>query len=222
MRKRIAWDEAELRHLYASGLTQAEIAERFGIDQPAVCKAFRRFGIVARVAAPRPGIGAGSKNPGWRGGRHLLNGTYTVIYAPDHPCANKQGYVMEHVAVAYEKYGHAAPFGHVTHHINMRQWDNRPENLAYITKRAHHLMHRQFEQFAATLLERGVLSFDVENGYQVVGAPVLPLLVDEQRPCEHCGEAFRITTKRPRQRFCSRGCVAGWRRGRARTEWAHR
>jgi hypothetical protein len=216
-------DEAELRRLYEDeGMTQVEIAAQLGYSAHVIQSAVERFGIRSRPAAPRRGVGAGARNPGWKGGRHLLNGTYVWIHAPDHPCANKLGYVAEHVAVAYEKYGHPAPPNQVVHHINMVHQDNRPENLVYVPKRLHHMLHRQLEQLIPGLLDRSIVEFDLERGYHFAGEDAPPLMWDERRACEQCGEEFVVQTKRPRQRFCSRGCSQASRRGHPRTEWAVR
>jgi hypothetical protein len=37
----------------------------------------------------------GTNNPNWKGGRKKCHG-YWLVKKPDHPQANKRGYVMEH------------------------------------------------------------------------------------------------------------------------------
>ena len=197
-------DATEIRRMYLDeGMTQTEIAEAKGCSPTCVQRAMKRHGIPSRPAAKRDQ--RGEKNTSWSGGRREHQG-YIRLAQPDHPLADKTGGVAEHVAVAYEKYGHAAPDGHVVHHVNMRSGDNRPENLVYVPKRLHHLLHRQFEQVVPILMERGILTFDLEHGYYVTGTEPKVLQWDEMRACAHCGEDFLVKTKRPTQRFCSQDC----------------
>jgi hypothetical protein len=215
--------EAQARRLYVDeGMTHSEAAVVLGCSASAVKSALERAGIPSRRAVARPGKTAGTANPNWRGGRHKVNGTYITIYAPEHPAAGRDGYVAEHVALAYDRYGHAAPEGEVVHHVNMLKHDNRPENLVYVEKRKHHLMHRQLEQLIPSLMEQGIVEFDLEHGYHLPGSNPSPLVWDQERRCEQCGGAFVVRSpKSDFQRFCGQPCVAIWRRGRSRTrgEW---
>ncbi len=54
---------------------------------------------------------------------------YVYIKRPDHPRANKAGYVPEHTVVLEDKLGRYLVQGEVAHHINGDPQDNRPENL---------------------------------------------------------------------------------------------
>lgn len=49
--------------------------------------------------------------------------------APDHPRADRNGYVMEHILVAEKALGHYLPSGSVIHHVNEIKDDNRSSNL---------------------------------------------------------------------------------------------
>ena len=42
----------------------------------------------------------GNRAPCWKGGRYLTLKGYVLVYAPDHPHAQKKGYVLEHILVA--------------------------------------------------------------------------------------------------------------------------
>lgn len=55
---------SRIRELYASGLTQSEIAAQVGRSQKVVWNCMRRHGIEARTAAPRNQVG--EANPNWR------------------------------------------------------------------------------------------------------------------------------------------------------------
>lgn len=63
--RRVRINEVELRQWFNSGKTTAEIAGIIGCSTSPVGKALRLIGL-RRQAAPRPGIGAGAKNPAWR------------------------------------------------------------------------------------------------------------------------------------------------------------
>ena len=51
---------------YSAGLSQCEIAERYGTTQKVVWRAMKNFGVKARVAAKRNQ--RGDNNDSWRGG----------------------------------------------------------------------------------------------------------------------------------------------------------
>lgn len=72
-----------------------------------------------------------------RKGPHLNAKGYVVLYEPDHPMAMKTGYVLEHRKVAAEMVGRMLQPDEVVHHRNEIKTDNRPENLAVLTKADH-------------------------------------------------------------------------------------
>jgi len=75
-------------------------------------------------------------NGHWKGGRRMSRG-YVMIYCPDHSRAPKYGYIPEHILIWEQEHGCPVPEGHVIHHLNGIKTDNRPENLAAISKRKH-------------------------------------------------------------------------------------
>lgn len=74
---------------------------------------------------PRPRIGYGG---------------YVYVWAPDHPMAMADGYVLEHRRVAYDAGLVIGPNDHV-HHVNGDKTDNRPENLEVKPEGDHHRDH---------------------------------------------------------------------------------
>jgi len=72
---------------------------------------------------------SGNKNPRWKGGRKKQSDGYILIYKPNHPFADKKGYVLEHRLVMEKHLGRHLKPEEVVHHINGIKNDNRPKNL---------------------------------------------------------------------------------------------
>lgn len=82
------------------------------------------------------------KNPNWRGGRYDRPDGYVALRRPDHPRANSQNYVMEHILVAEQVLGKYLPPRARIHHVNRDRGDNRPANLVICENDSYHkLLH---------------------------------------------------------------------------------
>lgn len=68
---------------------------------------------------------------------------YKLIFMPDHPSADKNGYVLEHRLVMEEHIGRPIPREMVVHHRNGNKLDNRIENLCIMTRAEHTSLHRR-------------------------------------------------------------------------------
>lgn len=66
---------------------------------------------------------------------------YIKIRRPDHPRADKQGYVREHTLVMEQHIGRFLAEDEEVHHINEQKGDNRIENLQLMTKWEHKSYH---------------------------------------------------------------------------------
>lgn len=78
----------------------------------------------------------------FKGGRIAHGDGYIKVLSPDHPRANKNGYVLEHILIAEKKVGRPLSTNEVVHHINGIKDDNRPENLLVLTKSEHSALHK--------------------------------------------------------------------------------
>jgi hypothetical protein len=78
----------------------------------------------------------GNKSHKWKGGRYKSSTGYIFISVPDHPDANKDGYVLEHRYVWEQAHG-PLKSNEVVHHINGIRDDNRIENLIALSKSKH-------------------------------------------------------------------------------------
>lgn len=72
--------------------------------------------------------------------RHVTGG-YIQIWKPDHPMANKVGYVYEHRLIMSEMLGRNLERTEIVHHLNGKVDDNRPENLALTNRIKHQEFH---------------------------------------------------------------------------------
>ena len=86
---------------------------------------------------------------GFNGVGHLKQRSdgYISAYAPDHPNARADGYVMLHTIVMEQSIGRYLRKDEVVHHINHQRNDNRLENLALMTIHDHMSMHMK-ERYA--------------------------------------------------------------------------
>ena len=68
------------------------------------------------------------------------NNGYVVVYAPEHPRAGKDGYILEHILV-WENANGPVPDGFEIHHVDGNKTNNALENLTILPKAEHSSLH---------------------------------------------------------------------------------
>lgn len=131
--RRVILDEKVVKKLFESGATSKEISIELGCSTYPVNKVLKRLGL-RRPAKRRPGVGVGSSNPAWRGGRRIRRDGYILLWTP-------KGERLEHQIIAEEKIGRKLLPDEVVHHINGNRQDNSPENLEVMTQSQHMKRH---------------------------------------------------------------------------------
>lgn len=85
----------------------------------------------------------GLKHPNWKGGRIKDTNGYILILSPNHPYADRKGYVFEHRLVMEKHLGRTLLPKEVVHHINEIRDDNRIENLMLFRNCGYHLQYHK-------------------------------------------------------------------------------
>jgi hypothetical protein len=148
--KNVEW----LRQKYeAENLTTRAIADMVGVAQMTIYGWLKKLGIKPRR---RGSIDErGPKNPAWKGGRKNHCG-YIVCLRPEHPNANKRGYVGEHQLILEQKLGRYLRPNEVVHHINGDKGDNHLENLKLMFDRDHRSMHSRAMHLAQAFVDEAI------------------------------------------------------------------
>lgn len=128
---------ARLQALLDSGLTRYEAAQELGVTPRLVKRRIAENGLRSSTRGSHPG----HKNPAWRGGRILDKSGYVLVLRPDHPEANRHGYVREHRLVMEQVLGRPLLLTESVHHKQAPKSNNHPSNLEVYDSNADHLRH---------------------------------------------------------------------------------
>ena len=146
-------DRGWLKSRIDAGLSQRQIAVEAGTKLANVAHYVRKHGLIVNVdqstrmkqslAERYPNGRRGELAGNWRGGRMSTTGAkpggYIRIYTPEHPAANKGGYVYEHRLVMEAKLGRLLKSGEIVDHIDRNRSNNAPENLRLHGSRSQHV-----------------------------------------------------------------------------------
>jgi len=86
----------------------------------------------------KPPVMKGEDNPRWKGGIQKDGYGYVLILKPEHPRADRHGYVKESVLVIENEIGRYLRPEEVVHHNNRKRDDNRIKNLRLFSNDSEH------------------------------------------------------------------------------------
>jgi len=125
----------EVLMMASIGMSLTKIAAAVKTNRRHVKAFLKKRGVMRSFPYGSPG----AKHPGWKGGRLVDDQGYVRLHRPDHPFANRAGYVLEHRLAMEMKLKRYLRREEVVHHRNGKTGDNRPENLQLFSTNAKHL-----------------------------------------------------------------------------------
>ena len=137
-----------LASMYANGETLTEIARHFGVSVQPVKRILRESGVRMRKPAKRPGVGIGSDNPAWKGGRRVRKDDYVMVWTPG-------GDRLEHRVIMEKAIGRPLLDAEIVHHKDGNRSNNVLENLELFGSQSEHALHHG-EANRKTLLSKGL------------------------------------------------------------------
>ena len=84
----------------------------------------------------------GSSNPKWKGGQTTDGRGRTLLHRPDHPSANKWGYVYRYRILVEESIGRFLTSDEIVHHKDGDKSNDAIENLEIMSQSNHIAEHR--------------------------------------------------------------------------------
>lgn len=89
-------------------------------------------------------------SPKWKGGKIITKAGYVQVLRADHPRADINGYVFEHIVVAEKALGRFLHERSEVHHFNEDKSNNCNQNLVICEDRSYHfLLHQRARAFKA-------------------------------------------------------------------------
>ena len=125
----------QIRAWTEQGWRIGRIAKELNCSKQTVWNAMEKHGIPRHPTHSCPG----DVNPAWKGGRYLDDDGYVLIYAPDHPYADKAGRVREHRLVMERELGRYLLPTEVVDHNDGQRAHNDPSNLTLYASNKEHL-----------------------------------------------------------------------------------
>ncbi|MGH0406710.1 HNH endonuclease [Bacillus paranthracis] len=85
----------------------------------------------------------GEKNPLFKGGRRINSRGYVLVYHPEHPNCDQDGYVMEHRYIMSLHLGRPLEAWEVVHHKDHNKQNNKISNLEVMSLADHTRLHNE-------------------------------------------------------------------------------
>ena len=112
-------------------LTISEIAQTCGVNITTISRWAARFEI--REVRPYEADRSGPNNPYWKGGKYKDSQSGCImVYLPEHPHANKKGYLPEHRLTMEQFLGRELKPNEAVRHKNKLRDDNSIKNLELV------------------------------------------------------------------------------------------
>jgi transposase-like protein len=127
-------DPDELRRAYAEMRSMRGAAARLGTTEKVVLDNMERYGIPRGDRTARP-----DRSGFWSGGYTVDKHGYVLVRMPEHPEANRMGYVRIHRLVMERQLGRPLAPGEVVDHRDDDTSNNHPDNLRLFPSNGEHL-----------------------------------------------------------------------------------
>jgi hypothetical protein len=131
-------DLDKLKKFLDEGLRAYEIAEKFGISHTTLQRICNKHNIVLDR---------------YHNGKTKKDSGYILVYKPNHPRADKHGYVPEHTLIMEKHIDRYLNDNEVVHHINGIKDDNKLKNLQIMDVDEHKKYHSRQERKKASIKE---------------------------------------------------------------------
>jgi len=140
-------DVEDIRNQYIAGYSYADIAKKLNVSVSVIAKRLKEINCPVRSPSERAKLAAKKAQRQPRACHPIQNSAgYLLVYSPNHPRAQKIGYVMEHILVWEKTHNRPLPKGWVIHHLNGIKSDNRPQNLLALPGKKHKELLKHFTQ----------------------------------------------------------------------------
>ena len=148
--EKIKIDKEELNDLYINQeYSIREIGKMLNCSHTAVNNNLKIFGIRTRSIKKSRNTEryitriSGKNHPNWKGGQITDVNGYILIWQPNHPRSNSNGYVHRSHLIAEKMLGRYLYPEEITHHENEIRNDDRPENIKITTRGKHASFHNR-------------------------------------------------------------------------------
>jgi len=138
--------------LFNKGISAIKIAKELNLCTRSVTRVLKRKGCKMKS-------GKGSEHSGWKGGRGLKCGYWTIYY-PGHPRTLNNGRVFEHIIILEKYIGRMISKKEPIHHIDFNRQNNEIKNL-YLCKNnsEHQNVYKSLHKVVGILVNNGVIKF---------------------------------------------------------------